>query len=137
MPAACISLSHRGEKKRRATDVGLVPLRIKSGAWMLFSLAICHYIDRDCSFGSYVNKKARNQRPLCRPAGFTGTTHDNLRSIHRSVEKRQKILFPLFLSPERTIKFRIDAFPILYPNRKFELFANLHQAVREGEVKLP
>lgn len=69
MPAARIS-PRIGEKKRRATDVGFEPLRIKSGAWVLFSVAICHYIDRDCSFGSYVNKKARNQ-PLCQPTGFT------------------------------------------------------------------
>jgi len=120
MPAACISLSHRRGKKRRATDVGLVPLRIKSGAWMLFSLAICHYIDRDCSFGSYVNKKARNQRPLCRPAGFTvqcTITYD--RSIALS-KNGEKILFPLFLSPERTIKFvRIDAFPVRIVNSNY------------------
>lgn len=53
MPAARISL-RIGEKKRRATDVGFEPLRVKSGVWAVFTATICHYIDRDRSFGSYM-----------------------------------------------------------------------------------
>lgn len=86
---------------------------------MLFSLAICHYIDRDCSFGSYVNKKARNQ-PLS--AGFIvqcTITYD--RSICRRT--RKKSCFYFFSSRNaRTIK-SASMPPLFCTNRKFELFA--------------
>ena len=82
---------------------------------MLFTMAICHYIDRDCSFDSYVNKKAHNQQPLCRLSSFTvlqcAVTYD--RSIALLENDMKKILF--FCCPERMIKsVRIDAFSVLY-----------------------
>lgn len=129
MPAARISLRIR-EKKRRATDVGFEPLRVKSGVWTVFTAAICHYIDRDRSFGSYVNKKARIQRAIV-SAGFIvqcRVTYD--RSIALCGRMRKKSCFHFF-PLGRAIKFvHIDAFSsILYKNRKFVLFANLYRAL--------
>jgi hypothetical protein len=56
---------------------------------------MCHYIDRDCSFASYVNKKQARNRSLCRLA-----LPNNARQLTIDLSlgggNVEKILFPLF-----------------------------------------
>lgn len=75
---------------------------------------MCHYIDRDRSFGSYVNKKAH---ALSHCVGWLYRTMPggDLRSIHRAPRKDAKKSCFHFFFLGRVVKFvHIDTFPLFY-----------------------